>query len=264
MNSIKKGFVFSILILSLFACLPLRPAQGKYVEFVGTVTIKSWVPVYVLYDPPGGNSSARLTISAGVSWSISFDTDIARSEVDTGVLCVSTTTQWFETPRNAYEHIVVARKAAIEYNRYLVVTPRRSYYKLEYFNVTHLNEFSSFQFSELGNYGMYLERDLTSTPGPYSESVHIPSSSPSGYSFKINVNVWVRLGVGFKVKYSGTTFKAGVLIGQSTSESIEISHTYYDKYRSFDVLRYYNAKPITGGNSGSTTLRLASLIWFSE
>ncbi len=260
MNSIKKGFVFSILILSLFACLPLRPVQGIYVEFVGQVTIESWVPVYVLYDPPGSGSFAKLTISSGGSWSISFDTDIAGSEVDAGVSCHFTEKHWFETPRNAYEHRVVARKAAIVYNRYLVVTPRRSYYKLEYFNVTEMKEFCSYKFSALDKYGMYLEQDLTGTPSRYYEEEDITNGA-TGLEFQVEANVWIKLGVGFKVKYAGTTFKACVLIGQSVSESIKIEHTYFDENRSLHVRRYYNAD---FEYLNATKLSTAPLIWFSE
>ena len=261
MNSIKKGFVFSILILSLFACLPLRPAQGIFVEPAGTVTIESWVPVYVLYNPPGGNSSAKITISTGGSWSISFDTDLAGSEIDGGVAYNFEVEYSVSTPVSAREHLVVVRKASVIYNRYLVVTPRRSYYKLEFSKVdTFLGSYNHYEFSVLHDHGLYLEQNLIGTPGPYGEEQHI-SSSPSTISFSIHANRWTKLGVGIKFKYAGTTFKFGVLIGVSNTRSLTMSNTYCDKTQVYDIIRYYNAD---FEYLNATTLSTAPLIWFSE
>ncbi|MFX1416790.1 MAG: hypothetical protein ACFFC0_08250, partial [Promethearchaeota archaeon] len=89
----------------LVGLLPLfsEPCQ----EMIGVTSTQSWVPVYVLYDPPGNGSNAELSPSGSGEMTIMFEGTTPDREV-IGAHAGAVVTGTFATSRELRWHGVVA------------------------------------------------------------------------------------------------------------------------------------------------------------
>ena len=106
----RRPTLFAVLFIIVMAglVLGLIPMIGEPCqEMIGVTSTQAWVPVYVLYDPPGNGSNAELSRSGSGEMTITFEGTLSGREVF-GAYNGAVITATFATPGELRWHGVVA------------------------------------------------------------------------------------------------------------------------------------------------------------
>ncbi len=206
----RRTSLFAVLFIIVMAGLVLgliptftEPCQ----EMVGATSIQAWVPVYVLYDPPGNGSNAELSRSGSGEMTITFEGTLSGREV-IGGYNGAVITATFGTPDELRWHGVVA----IPLNQTWEVW-RCSSGSVDWLEarLVSCNGHGSgfFTATEIEEYNIWMD-NLTGTSSPHGHEWNLAQGGTAEATFTFSREGFFHVGAGYNITLLGFDFSVRV------------------------------------------------------
>jgi len=262
---VKQAWIvgINVLLVCLAMTLPVQAGPQPLIwrEYVGQQQVTSYVPCFVLYDPPGSGSYAKFTTSSSVSTGFSFALWAGGNGVSGGDTEGWSFTSTYQTDANSRKHYVVCNEYKITWDVWYVETPRRSYFTATCVGMAPTAGKALWSFNDLAAHNIMVT-DLTGTTGAY----HANRAVSAGGAMSDTIEYWstltVQIGCGFKFNAFGVPFEATVQVNFASTQKFQVYYYYYDSSVAldFDIESNYN---IQNWNNDPKPVNGIS-IWFSE
>jgi hypothetical protein len=224
---------------------------------MGTTVVYSWVPVYVLYDPPGALSYSECNGSSGpVTLRLQGMSDDIQVHSE-----YSTYIGGFRAPDNERMHGIYAIGLSQTWQLWRYSDGTNTWLQVELANCSHLGD-GIFGFDEtqyVNNRGMWVD-NMTGNQSSYRLQWNLTSGTTKEVTFECTQKDFASLGAGYLVDILGHDVRIDV--------SISIAHPFNNTY-------------VFSNNMGSLYVRMmcngpitqvsptfykteGALIWFSE
>jgi hypothetical protein len=247
---IDLRYIQTMGILVLFACLaaiPLvQPARAYETslgatsreygmiqplisrEYIGRQTVISWVPAFVLYDPPGDGSYAKFTQTKTVTTTFSYGGTVPGYSVSG-----STTQAWdisvsYSTPSNQRMHCVICGQFEQQWDVWYYESPISSWYTAALVPNTTVNLHGQgiFTFNELSANHLWVT-DLTGVSGQYCWARHVGANCTLTNTFEYFSSNSVQPQVGYQIAPYGILFSIYVGTKTVNEQRFTVEYTYH-------------------------------------
>ncbi len=217
----------------------VQPTAAVWVEYVGRITKDTWVPFFVLYDPPGDKSYARITETVMLHTKVKFGGGFGGSSVTGGFEGSMTVQTDYQTPDGERMHCVLACEFVLVWDIYYYITPSYSGYRAKLVSATSKDGQAIIRFDNLENFDILVE-DQTGQEGEYGYHRHVGKNAAMTERFEYT---WTRLyythlGIKFSFKY--VEFTAGVSIESEDQRTFEALYHYESTEENLDFMLYSN------------------------
>jgi hypothetical protein len=193
-------------------------------QFVGISTIESYVPIYIIYDPPGGGSYSEITTSGDAQVIASFE-GMIENRVVKGVSDVELGFGMVGGPKNERMHFVVCESLNLTWGLWHCCLGASEWYEAVLNSTSRLG-FGAFRFDNLANHSMWVE-DLTGIPGSFSYRINVSSSQTESLVLLCNKSQFMDIRAGFNMTLFGIDFSVHVFVNTGGRE-IMFTQTYSD------------------------------------
>lgn len=193
-------------------------------QFVGRTTIESYVPIYILYDPPGGGSYSRITTSGDAQVIASFDS-MNEDRVVKGVYDVGIGFSYVGGPQNSRMHFVVCESLNLTWTLWHCYLGASEWYEAVLDSTSHLG-LGSLSFDNLANHSMWVE-NLTGTRGSFTYRVNMSGGQTQSLVLLYSRSQFMDIRAGFNMTLFGIDFTVHVFVNTGGREII-FTQTYSD------------------------------------
>lgn len=197
-------------------------------ELVGRVNVTSWVPAFVLYDPPGDGSYAKFTQSKTVTTTFSYGGVVPGYSVSG-----STTQGWvisasYSTPSNQRMHCVICGQFVQEWEVWYCESPIHSWYTANLVRtVQNLYGQGIFRFDELSTYNIWVT-NLIGVSGQYSWARHVGAECTMTNTLEYFSTNSVQPQIGYQIAPYGILFSISVGTKTVNEQRFTVEYTYHD------------------------------------
>lgn len=217
------------LIMGLVICLTIlvmtpRPVSAVWREYVGTVTDRYAVPIFVLYDPPGESSYSE--------WQMTEQNTHGFEWTSEAVVVVHGTheltwkhTKAVGTPDNDRVHRVIYWEYELEWEIWYYITSSSSYYKLILTSQTEIG-FGYYNFGSPKLNGWVDNR--IGEEGDWRKHRDFDAPTIAWEEFSYVYETKHKLGAGITVSYGGLSFKLEALAIEETVKGWTATYHYED------------------------------------
>ncbi len=227
-------------------------------ELIGTTSIESWVPVHMIYDPPGNGSSSTVSLDGSGMMMARFEGITPGREVIGGHIGTMIT-GWVETPRQARGHDVVA----VALNQTWEVW-RRARWGAEWIEARIIDSqyqgWGSFGQTNIEDYSMWVE-DLTGTSSIFQNDWSMEQGETVETTYNCSRIGFYRVGVGYEISVFGYDFNISVWLDLG-GYSLVTSYVFHNSDGPLDF-SLLSTGPITRISEERYTTE-GALLWFSE
>lgn len=249
-------FLTMLAIQPAWSIAPANTTPLIWREKVGTVTDTYYVPVFVLYDPPGAASYSKFqtetSVGSGFRYNGLFGVAVSGQHTTTWAH-----TSWFYTPNNDQIHKVLCLKHLQTWDIWYFITPSHSYYKL-YLKSSSYVGYAVKNLDSLDDTTWITDR--TGTTGAHQESREYDAPVNAGESFEYVWDSWHAFGGGITITWSFLEFTVSNQIMSTNTKKITAEYNYIDSNNNLDF-------DINSDNDwyGDEPFDLDGInIWFSE
>ncbi len=227
-------------------------------ELIGTTSIESWVPVHMMYDPPGNGSSSTVSLNGSGIMRARFEGITPGHEV-IGEYIGSMISGTYGTPDQARSHAVVA----VELNQTWEVW-RLARWGTEWIEARLIDSqnigIGLFGQTSVENRSIWVE-DLTGTSSLFQSDWSMEQGATVEATFIFSRIGFYRAGVGYGISLFGYDFNISVWLNLG-GYSLVTSYIFHNSDGPLDVSLLSNG-PITGMSEGRYATE-GALLWFSE
>jgi hypothetical protein len=226
-------------------------------EFVGMSTIESYVPIYILYDPPGGGSYSEITTSGDAQVTASFE-GLTENRVVKGVYDVELGFSMVGGPENSRMHIAVCELLNLTWGLWHCYLGASEWYEAVLNSTSRLG-IGAFRFDNLTNHSMWVE-DLTGIPGSFTYRVNVSGSQTESLVLLYSRSQFMDIRAGFSMTLFGIDFTVHVFVNTGGRE-IMFTQTYSDMDENLSFLLESDGalREISPGTIQMDNM----LVWFS-
>lgn len=228
-------------------------------ELVDTAEVESWVPVYVLYDPPGA-------LSYGMCYSNYTPVTLKLDGISGGIQVHSEYSTYmgfsaFGTSLNGESHTILAALLNQTWQLWKYSDGTDTWLQAELINCSHRGD-GGFRFDNV-NYinsrGMWIE-NKTGEQSPFTLQWNLTSGTTEEVTFECTQKEFVSFGAGYLIHIFGRDFRFNVSV--SMERSFNNTYVFNNNMTSLDVQMMCNG-PITQVSPTFYKVE-GALIWFSE
>jgi hypothetical protein len=219
------------MIALLIVCMPIavqaKPIPMIWREYLGRYTKLSWVPTFVLYDPPGDGSYSEFTEAQTITSMIKYGGAYVGFEASGQTTQIWTVTTDCSTPSSERMSGVVAITLNQVWDLWEYDYPSRVVYKAILVSSTPTGGKMIWRFDELATQNLWVT-DRTGTQGAYSAPRAVGANMTMSETFEYycsNINVY---GAGYFLNLVGFNFKIYIESQSVSSTKAEVSYTYHD------------------------------------
>ncbi len=250
--------IVMIIVLSMGILLAVNlPTLLTNRQFVGMTTIESYVPIYILYDPPGGGSYSRITTSGDAQVIASFE-GMNEGQVVKGVYDVGLGSSGAGGPENSRMHFALCELLNLTWTLWHCYLGASEWYEAVLDSTSRLG-IGVLSFDDLANHSMWVE-DLTSTPGSFTYRVNVSRGQTESLVLLYSGSQFMDIRAGFNMTLFDIDFSVRVLVNTNGRE-ITFTQTYSDMDEDLSFLLESNGdmREISSG-----TIQLDNLlVWFN-
>jgi hypothetical protein len=225
-------------------------------QFVGISTIESYVPIYILYDPPGGRSFSELSISGDGQVIASFEGRTVNRLVSGSYHC--TLGGGFAVAEIPRKHGVAFEMLNLTWYVWHCYFGTNEWYEAVLNSTSHLGAGMDW-FDEMDQFDIWTE-DLTGTPGSFTYRVNISSSQTESLVLLYNKSQFMDIRAGFNMTLFGIAFSVHVFVNTGGRE-IMFTQTYSDMEENLSFL--LESEGALREASPGTIQMDNMLVWFS-
>ena len=226
-------------------------------ELMGTTVVYSWVPVYVLYDPPGALSYSECNGSSGpVTLRLQGMSDDIQVHSE-----YSTYIGGFGAPDNERMHGIYAIGLSQTWQLWRYSDGTNTWLQVELANCSHLGD-GIFGFDEtqyVNNRGMWVD-NMTGNKSPFTLQWNLTSGISKEVTFECTQKDFVSFGAGYLVNILGHDFRINISI--STEGTVTDMYVFNNNMTSLDVQMMCNG-PITQVSPNHYKAD-GVMLWFSK
>ncbi len=246
--------VLLISVLITQGILPLSNEPQR--ELVSTTSIESWVPQYVLYDPPGNGSHVTLKSNGSGVLKMRVKGEspslLVSGEINTGLAF-----SHIQSPENEEVHSVVALLLNQTWEIW------RYYHDGEEWLEAHLANYSRsgsgvFRFENLNEKGMWIS-NRTGISSQYSLERNINQGDTSRVTLECLGTTSAPIGAGYNINLMGTDIRVNISVSL-LNYSLLTSYVFNDATDSLNI-RIFSDGPIMQ-ISQNTYQTDGVLLWF--
>ncbi|MHA1927348.1 MAG: hypothetical protein ACTSV2_02080 [Candidatus Thorarchaeota archaeon] len=251
--------VIVLLLVSSGLILAIFPQYFEVTEeLIGTTSIESWIPVHMMYDPPGNGSSSTVSLNGSGIMRARFEGITPGREV-IGEYIGSMISGTYGTPDQARSHAVVA----VELNQTWEVW-RLARWGAEWIEA-RLIDYQNFGIgllsqTDIENRSMWVE-DLTGTSSLFQKDWSIEQGETVEATYISSMIGFYRARAGYEINLFGYDFNISVWLDLG-GYSLVTSYVFHGSDGPLEVSLLSNS-PITRiSEERYSTERV--LLWFSE
>ena len=252
-------FIVLALVISIGPLLAFN-YLSSYVErqFIGSAAIESFVPVYIIYDPPGGGSFSELSTSGDYPIIASFSSR-SENQVVKGACDAISVSVTVAGPKEQRAHFMVAVKLNLTWDVWHCYSGESEWFEVVLNSTSYEKGIGLISFDNLAQYHLWVE-DLTGTAGPFMYEVDIAHNETHILELRYSRHQFVDIRAGFTMTIFGIDFSVCVFINTG-SKTIQFTHTYFDAEEdlSFCLESYGFLRNLYSNNMQIENL----LVWFS-
>lgn len=227
-------------------------------ELIGTTSIESWVPVHIMYDPPGNGSSSTVSLNGSGMMRTRIE-GLTPGRVVIGEYIGSMFGGSHGTPDQARSHAVVAA----EFNQTWEVW-RLARWGAEWIEARLIdyqyNGNGLFSQTDIESYGMWIE-DLTGTSSMFQNAWSIEQGETVEATYVSSRIGFYSARVGYEINLFGYDFNISVWLNLG-GYSLVTSYVFHDSDGPLDF-SLLSTGPITRISEERYTTE-GALLWFSE
>jgi hypothetical protein len=226
-------------------------------QFVGMSTIESYVPIYILYDPPGGGSYSEITTSGDAQVIASFE-GMNENRVVKGEYDVVLGFGMAGGPRNERMHFAACELVNLTWGLWYCHLGASEWYEVVLDSTSHLG-YGFLRFDEFASFNIWVE-DLTDTPGSFMYSVNVSSSQTESLILQYSQSQFIDIRAGFNMTLFDIDFSVRILVNTNGRE-ITFTQTYSDMDENLSFLLESDGalREISPGTIQMDNM----LVWFS-
>ena len=204
--------VACILILTISVTLlqgGITPPSFVQTELLDTSTIESWVPFFVLYDPPGSASYARFSMNGSEGIKMRFEGQASDFQV-IGEFTIRTSFSYAETPRSHFDSAILMMllNQTWELTRYSFLG--QEWVEANLVNYSILGH-GMFGFDDIDEHGVWIN-DLTNTTSEYSLELDVSTGTVETMTIECLGKVPQIIGAGYNVSLFGAEISISILV----------------------------------------------------
>ena len=251
--------VIVLLLVSSGLALAFMPRYLEVTEeLIGTTSVESWVPVHMLYDPPGNGSSATVSLNGSGMMrtrfvSITPDREVIGEHIGTMI------TGWVGTPGQARGHTVVA----VVLNQTWEVW-RRARWGTEWIEARLIDSqyhgWGAFGQTSIENRSMWVV-DLTGTSSMFQNDWSVEQGETIEVTYLCSRTGFYQARAGYEISLFGYDFNISVWLNLG-GYSLVTSYVFHDSDGPLDF-SLLSTGPITRISEERYTTE-GALLWFSE
>lgn len=251
-------FIVIAIVLSMGILLAVNlPILLTDRQFVGFSTVESYVPIYIIYDPPGEGSYSELTTSGDAQVIASFEGS-NEDKIVKGVYDVTLGFSMVGGPRNERMHFAVCEEVNLTWGLWHCYFGASEWYEAVLESTSYLG-YGAFRFDELANYSIWVE-DLTGISGSFMYRINVSRDQTESLVLLHNSSQLIDNKAGFNMKLFGIDFSVHVFINTNGREII-FTQTYSDTDE--DLSFFLESEGALKDISSGTIQMDNILVWFS-
>lgn len=255
----SKYIPIFLLISLLTLTTTIHPTNAIFIEYVGRTTKDSFVPYFILYDPPGDGSYSTFTESNTHSSKLTLTGKIGFEKASGSWIQSWTTSTTYQTPDDDRSHFVVAKELRITWDVWHYESMVSEWYVAKYVSHIALSGAYFISFDDLDSYDMFVE-DQTGNQGTYDHHIVVSSggtiSEEYEYLWTYSQPTWV----GFEFALYGVQFGGGLSTQSDDSVEVEVTYTYHDDDETLDFYCESDDNLWSGGDPWDVD----GFVWFDE
>lgn len=236
-------FLIILILAGLMLIVEAKPQPTIYKEYLGRHTKTSWIPTFVMYDPPGDGSYSKFTEQRTVTSYLKYGgawTGFYASGETTKSWTVQTS---YETPHDSRIHCVIAITCEQVWDLWMYTYPSRVLYKAILVSSTATGGKGIVSFDDLDEKDMWVD-SLMGTQGDYRYRRYVSANCSMSDTLEYYWSNHVVFGAGYFLNLVGVGFSIYVEIKSKTSTKAEVLYHYFDSTGPLDFYLELDEKNI--------------------
>lgn len=248
------GIVLSMGVIAAFNLPNLLTNR----QLVGVSSIESFIPIYIVYDPPGNGSYSEIT-TANEGQVVASFRSMEKSLVVIGEYDVSLGFGSAGGPKDERMHSVLCEELNMTWSLWHCQLFASKWYEAILESTSSLGV-GFLRFDNLDGHGVWVQ-DLTGASGPFMYNVSLSSNQTEKLTLSYNKDRFVDMKAGFNMTLFGVNFVVHVFVNTGTRR-ILLNQTYFDMNEnlSFSLVSNGNMEEVSPGIVQLDDL----LVWFNK
>jgi hypothetical protein len=227
-------------------------------QLVGVSNVESFVPIYIVYDPPGNGSYSEITVANEGQVVASFRS-VEKSLVVIGEYDVGLGFGSAGGPKDERMHFVLCEELNMTWSLWHCQLFASRWYEAILESTSSLGV-GVLRFDNLAGFGVWVQ-DLTGISGPFMYNVSLSSNQTEKLTLSYNKAKFVDIKAGFNITLFDVDFVIHVFVNTGTRRVL-LNQTYFDMNEdlSFSLVSNGNMEEVSPGIVQLDDL----LVWFNK